>query len=196
VVGFNRELCVELAGDCFDDLADRVEEAKDECGDLVFVQLGEQADAIVLPEFLSCQCTDIGFVADDDAVVVFGKELATDSQVTLVRRSLFAVNNEATHRDQHRQLETEDHHLPGGNGPKNRPPIGPFGARLWRQMELNHRDGQTIHDTMRVPVELHPGQHHASHFIDDPHQVPSPPVPAALLRQDRKLIPMCLHMIE
>lgn len=48
VVGFNRELCVELAGDCFDDLADGVVEARDECGVffLVFARLGEQADAI------------------------------------------------------------------------------------------------------------------------------------------------------
>ena len=49
VVGFNRELCVELAGDCFDDLADGVVEARDECGDLfflVFARFGEQADAI------------------------------------------------------------------------------------------------------------------------------------------------------
>jgi len=71
VVGFNRELCVELAGDCFDDLADRVVEARDECGDLfflVFARLGEQADAIVVPEFLSCRRTDVGLVADDDAV--------------------------------------------------------------------------------------------------------------------------------
>ena len=60
VVGFIRELCVELTGDCFDDLADRVVEANDACRYLFFLafaRLGEQTDAIVLPEFLSCRFT-------------------------------------------------------------------------------------------------------------------------------------------
>ena len=46
------------------------------------------------------------------------------------------------------------------------------------------------------PKEVHLGQHHAPHLIDNPHQVTSSPIEAALLRQDRKLIPMCLHMTE
>ena len=73
---------------------------------------------------------------------------------------------------------------------------GPIAARLRRQMELNHRNGHTIEYTLLVPIEVHLGQHHAPHLIDNPHQVTSSPIEAALLRQDGKLIPMCLHMTE
>ena len=72
-VGFNRELCFELTGDGFDHLADRVIEAADVFGELfflVFAPFGEQADAIVMPEVLSCRCADVGLVTDDDAVSV------------------------------------------------------------------------------------------------------------------------------
>ena len=56
-VGFDREFYVELTGDCFDDLANDVVDARDECRELNFLVsawLSEQADAIVLPEFVSC----------------------------------------------------------------------------------------------------------------------------------------------
>ena len=49
MVGFNRELCVELTVDCFDHLADGVVDASDACRDLFFLvsaRLGEQADAL------------------------------------------------------------------------------------------------------------------------------------------------------
>ena len=54
--GFNRELCFELTVDCFDHVADGVVEAAGVFWDLfflVFARLGEQADGVVLPEFLS-----------------------------------------------------------------------------------------------------------------------------------------------
>jgi len=37
---------------------------------LAFAPFGEQADAIVLPEFLNCWCTGVGLVANDDAAAV------------------------------------------------------------------------------------------------------------------------------
>ena len=49
VVGFYRELCAQLTGDCFDDLADPRADA--EICFLWLPWLGEQADAIVMPEF-------------------------------------------------------------------------------------------------------------------------------------------------
>jgi hypothetical protein len=129
MVGFYRELCDQLTVNCFDDLADPVVEATCRCRDLYFLvaaRLGEQADAIVLPEFISDRCTDVRFVADDDAVSVIFQEFATE----------------------------------------------------------------------QVSKEVDLGQHHAPHLIHNRHQVTSPPIEAALLRQDGKLIPMCLHMIE
>ena len=104
MVGFYRELCDQLTVNCFDDLADPVVEATCRCRDLYFLvaaRLGEQADAIVLPEFISDRCTDVRFVADDDAVVVFLQEFATDSQVADAGRSQFEIKDEATFRDQH-----------------------------------------------------------------------------------------------
>ena len=80
------------------------------------------------------------------------------------------------------------------------PIIGPMSGSvatgLRRQMELNHRNGQTIDYTLFVSKEFHLCQHHAPHLIDNPHQVTSSPIEAALLRQDGELILMCLHMTE
>ena len=104
MVGFDRELCVQLTGDRFDDLADRVVEATDRCSDLfslVYARLGEEADTIVLPEFIGDRCTDVGLVTDDDAVAVFLQEFTTDSQVADAGRSQFEIKDEATERDQH-----------------------------------------------------------------------------------------------
>ena len=67
---------------------------------MVVARLGKQADAIVLPEFLSDRCTDVGLVADDDAVAVFFEKFATDSQVADAGRSQFKIEDEAAYRDQ------------------------------------------------------------------------------------------------
>ena len=120
MVGFNRELSAQLTVNRFDDLADRVVEATGRCRDLFFLvaaRLGEQADAIVLPEFIRDRCTDVGLVADDDAVAVFFQQFATDSQVADAGRSQLEIEDEATYRDQHMELETEDRHFFGGDFP-------------------------------------------------------------------------------
>ena len=71
--GWFRSRIVLRTGDGFDHLADRVIEAADVFGGLfflIFAPFGEQADAIVMPEVLSCRCADVGLVTDDDAVSV------------------------------------------------------------------------------------------------------------------------------
>ena len=83
MVGFDVKVCDQLAIDGFDDLTDRIVEAAYRLGDLsllVAAGFGEQADATVLSEFGRDFGTDVGFVADDDAVAVFYQEFATDSQ--------------------------------------------------------------------------------------------------------------------
>ena len=90
MVGFYGELCAQLTGDCFDDLADPIVKAMERCWDLfllVAARLGQQADAIVLPEFLSDRSADVGLVADDDAIAVFYEAFVTDSQVAVASRS-------------------------------------------------------------------------------------------------------------
>ena len=79
MVGFHRKLCDQLTVHRFDNLTDRIVEATGRLRNLLFLvaaRLGEQADAIVLPKFVSDLCTDVGLVADDDAVAVFFQQFA------------------------------------------------------------------------------------------------------------------------
>ena len=66
-------MCDQLTVNRIDDLAEpccRGRRTDAKVCFLVAARLGEHAGAIVLPEFISNRCTDVGLVADDDADVV------------------------------------------------------------------------------------------------------------------------------
>jgi len=68
LVGFSRELCAQLAGERFEELADWLAGATDGSRDLFFLTIAGlgKVNTMVLPEPIRERGTDVGLVADDD----------------------------------------------------------------------------------------------------------------------------------
>lgn len=130
---------------------------------------GEQTDTIVLPEFVSDFCTDIGLVADDVPVCMLCQEFAADIQVKDAGRRQLEVKDEAAPSGQEMELLAEDYFFSGGDLGKICAMSWPIRASSGRHVELNHRNGQAIDHTMLVLREIDLCQHHASHLVDHPH---------------------------
>src|SRR3972149_16364 len=96
------------------------------------------------------------------------------------------------------QLVSENRLLFGGYFSKRRATRLPVsaGRRGRHQMKLNHRQGQTINDTLAVLGDIQTLEYHSPNKIEGLHQAASATIEAALRRNAGKQVTMPLPMTE
>ena len=134
VVGLDVELPDQHCVDGFNLLSERIREAEHRIGELpLLISSGqvEQAEAIVLSEFGSDICTDVGLVADGVAVRVLCQKFASDSQVIDVSTGESEFEDETTCYCEKMQFLPEDHLFSGGDLAKICTICWPVSTRIW-----------------------------------------------------------------
>src|SRR3990172_211034 len=200
VIDFNLKQLRKLMIDGLNHLSDGIQESAlfyRHLHLLIAAWQGHQPDAVVSEEIGSFLRTDVSFIAQNAQIRMFAKHFKAYFQIIDVSRSQLKIEDQPAQGDEQVQLEAENGLLFRRHFAVSGFKSLPIPLRTGHEIELDHRQGQTINHALPVLSNIQAVQDRPANQIEAKHQVASATIETALRwnvgKQLRVFAPLAQH---